>query len=225
MRKILLATVIALSLAGCGTPMLMNYIGDVENIKIPNLNQTVTANLGDNLLDQGYILTSDAIRVTAPVDIGSVFGYQIQPSIFPKTGEDDNYEYFLLNVGAGQIQVDALADAPSSITVRKSDKNICVSTVFGQKSCAEGAYTRTSITKVDVANYRQTLIYNGSTGDSVIRVGYREYSENMARPAFSNEITYDLSDSRIVGYMNARLEILDVSNTEINYRVLSYFED
>ena len=225
MRKIASIALTTVTLVGCGTPMLMNYTGHMEMVRVPDLNQTVTANLGDNLLDQGVMLTSDAIRVTSPIDIGTLFGYQIQPNIFPKIGEDASFEYFLLDVGAGQIQVDALADAPSSITIRKADQNICVSTVYGQKSCAEGAYTRTSVTKVDSSNFRQTLIYNGSTGGSIIRVGYREYSENMARSAFSNEITYDLSESKIVGYMNARLEIVNVSNTDITYRVLSYFQE
>lgn len=72
-------------------------------------------------------------------------------------------------------------------------------------------------------HFQQTLIYSGKIGNR-ITIGYRESSGSMARPAFSNDVSYDLSESRIVGYKGARLEVIDATNTEITYKVLNGFK-
>ena len=71
-------------------------------------------------------------------------------------------------------------------------------------------------------SFQQTLIYSGRVGDK-INVGYREFSNSMARPAFNNDVEYDLSESRIIGYKGARLEIIKATNESIKYRVLNNF--
>ena len=48
-------------------------------------------------------------------------------------------------------------------------------------------------------------------------------SANMARPAFSNAVEYDLSASTLIGYQDAQLEIVEATNTSITYRVLRNF--
>ena len=69
---------------------------------------------------------------------------------------------------------------------------------------------------------QRTLIYSGKSG-SKINVGYREFSGNMARPAFSNNVEYDLSESNQIGYKGALLEIIEATNRFITYKVLSNF--
>jgi hypothetical protein len=50
---------------------------------------------------------------------------------------------------------------------------------------------------------------------------YREFKDNLARPAFTQELKYDLSQNRIIGYKGARFEVVDAGNTMITYKVLS----
>lgn len=70
----------------------------------------------------------------------------------------------------------------------------------------------------------QRLIYLGSTGD-VLRVGYREETSagtafNMyARPAFSNELTYDTSKSKTVRYEDFALEVKEFDSSHVTYEV------
>jgi hypothetical protein len=56
-----------------------------------------------------------------------------------------------------------------------------------------------------------------------IKFAYREFNNNVARPAFSNEVEYDLTVSREIGYKGARLEVINSSNTDITYKVLQGF--
>ena len=69
--------------------------------------------------------------------------------------------------------------------------------------------------------FKQELIYLGRSGDE-LSFKYREYSGNLARPAFSADLTYDLSKSQTIGYRGARIEVIDAGNQQIRYRVKSH---
>jgi hypothetical protein len=58
-----------------------------------------------------------------------------------------------------------------------------------------------------------------------INIGYREFSNNSARPAFNNEVEYDLSESKRIGYKGAQIEVLEADNSSITYEVLRNFPD
>lgn len=70
--------------------------------------------------------------------------------------------------------------------------------------------------------FQQELLYNGKIGNRVA-LGYREFSGDLARPAFSNEVSYDLSESTTLGYKGARIEVIKATNTEITYKLVSGF--
>jgi len=72
-------------------------------------------------------------------------------------------------------------------------------------------------------DFKRELAYNGKSGNTVFII-YREFSDNMARPAFTTEIKYDLSDTKIIGYKNARFEVIDATNMAIRYKVLKHLK-
>ena len=45
----------------------------------------------------------------------------------------------------------------------------------------------------------------------------------MARPAFNQDLQYDLNDSNIVGFKGLRIEVIKATNTSIEYKILSSF--
>jgi hypothetical protein len=63
------------------------------------------------------------------------------------------------------------------------------------------------------------LIYSGKAG-TVIKVVYREFSNDLARPAFSQELQYDLNESKIVKFRKTTIEVIQATNQEITYKVL-----
>lgn len=66
-------------------------------------------------------------------------------------------------------------------------------------------------------SFSQELLYNGRNKDS-IKLLYREFQNDMARPAFSQELTYEV-DAKIVGFRNARIEVIEATNTYIKYKI------
>ena len=71
-------------------------------------------------------------------------------------------------------------------------------------------------------SFEQQLIYNGRV-DNNLRFVYREFSNDMARSAFTQEVQYDLEESNIIGFKSVRLEVIEATNSKIKYRVLMPF--
>ena len=67
--------------------------------------------------------------------------------------------------------------------------------------------------------YKRELVYSGVSKGTVSLL-YREFVNDMARPAFSEELHYDLSDGNEIGYKGGRFKILKANNTGITYEVL-----
>ena len=76
--------------------------------------------------------------------------------------------------------------------------------------------------KASQDSFQQTLLYSGRVGNK-INVSYREFSSSMARPAFNNDVEYDLDDSNIIGYKGALIEVLDADNQSITYKLIKNF--
>jgi hypothetical protein len=70
------------------------------------------------------------------------------------------------------------------------------------------------------------ILYQG-VGAGVLRLTYREYTgEDMARPAFTQEVTYDMAKDgpTEVLFKGAHITILSAGNTEVRYRVATPFK-
>ncbi len=106
--------------------------------------------------------------------------------------------------------------------MRKADGQICLDE---SKVCARVDYTLgKQLSAQSLDSFQQTLLYNGKIGDR-ITLGYREFANGTARPAFSNNVDYDLSESKVVGYKGVKLEIINATNTEVTYKLLSGFSN
>ena len=46
----------------------------------------------------------------------------------------------------------------------------------------------------------------------------------MARQAFNVEVEYDLSESNMISYKNATIEIISATNQKVVYKVLKHFK-
>lgn len=71
--------------------------------------------------------------------------------------------------------------------------------------------------------FRRELIYSGISG-STVTLSYREFSRDFARPAFTQDLKYDLSQGTTIGYKGARFEVIKADNVSLRYRVLAHLE-
>ncbi len=220
MKALLITWTIAL--AGCATADF-NYLPKTTNISEPSLDSVNQSFVGDSMLRQGKYSEHEAILVENKVDIG--ISYDIYPGIFLKKGENQTTETFLPtgNEDSGIIKKSALSDPWKALIAYKNTNKLCVLTAYNITRCKENAdFNRIKKPSISKDSFQQTLIYSGKIKEK-INISYREFSNNLARPAFNNEVEYDLSESKIIGYKGAKIEVIEATNQYIKYRVLSNF--
>lgn len=210
-------------LVGCATPVY-NYRPVSTEISEPPLNVVSIAQVGDILVRQGTYFEKDAILLLDAVPVGLLSPYTLARGHYVKQGEDAETEFYLpSNKDGGRIEKSLLADPPKIVQAYKAIQKLCVVTIFNVAACKSDAqFSRVKQQSESVDSFQQALIYSGRVGNK-IRIGYREFSSNLARPAFNNEAEYDLTDSKTIGYKNAKIEILEATNESIKYRVLRNF--
>ncbi|GKX56011.1 hypothetical protein SOASR030_21230 [Leminorella grimontii] len=222
MKKIVFGCLVSVLLTGCTSPTY-NYVPKTEFVSKPSVGSVNTAFVGDELVRQGTVSQYEGIKVTALAKIG--MAYSIMPGFLAKRGEDENSEFYLPTGGADSAIIDKsfLADPWQAVMVKKDTKTLCVITAFNISTCADNMpFEKISLSVSSDSSFQQTLLYNGRVGNK-INIGYRELSNNMARPAFNNDVEYDLSASRLIGYKGARLEVIEATNQSITYKLLGNF--
>ena len=223
MKNFLILASAVLVLAGCTSPKY-NYVPKIENYSEPAVGSVNTASVGDSLIKQGVSQVVEGLKVTAPAKVS--WGYTITPGLLKKVGEDNIADFYYPTGGVDSANVDkaVLADMWQGIMVKKTDRALCVITIFGVTSCETNMpIEKTKLNISGDSSFQQALLYNGRVGDK-INIGYREFSSNMARPAFNNDVEYDLSESKLIGYKGAQFEVIEASNQSIKYRLISNFK-
>ncbi len=68
-------------------------------------------------------------------------------------------------------------------------------------------------------DYAAELIYSGISQDT-LRIVYREYVNDLARPAFYQELTYNLHESKPIKFKSITLEIIEATNSALTLTVI-----
>lgn len=210
-------------LSGCAAPRA-NYAPMSQAISEPPLNSINTISIGDIMVRQGEYTEHDAIFVSHPINAGA---YTIQPGNYLKTGEESGAEFYYPGGSEpGRVDKSMFADNWSSVIIKNhGSPQICVLTVYGTSitTCNDGSnFQRRKVSSLQRDSFQQTLIYSGKIGNKV-NVAYREFSNSLARPAFNNNVEYDISESKIVGYKGAQFEIIEATNQHIKFRLIKNF--
>lgn len=186
------------ALSGCAARRQL----PAEAVTFPAVGSVSTRNVGDALISHGYARLIPKLIIAETEKIGAV---TVPKGTYYFNAENSDRIKFLL----GNLE----------LYLYKDSKKICVD----KGKCSDMTYTIENSLGVHEKNqFQQTLLYNGKIGNR-ITLGYREFSGDIARPAFSNEVSYDLAESAVLGYKGARIEVIKATNTEITYKVVSGF--
>lgn len=226
MKKLLSLIILLIYFIGCATPKY-NYVPLITKISKPALGSPAKVYVGEDMLQQAKYFLHDAIFLPEDIQMGHPKTYVLKKGYYLKKGEDEYSEYYLPSSDAdgGKIIATRFAYPPEIIQIIKSNNKCCVVTIFRGRVCINNPkFDKKKKSVTDNDSFQQTLIYNGKIGNK-INIAYREYSEDFIRPAFSNNVEYDLSESNIIGYKEAKIEIFKTTNEYIEYKVLRNFND
>ena len=188
------------------------------------LNVILNREIGDKLLMAGEEEYQEGIKLVECPSFklnSTTFLYR-KGDIIPLSGSKNNWNLYYNTKYA-------LTGDYQGIAIDKKNKNIIMPFFY---SFARGGMVTKKVEelKIEPATYvadckscfRQEFIFNGKSGSN-LKFIYREYINDMARPAFNQELQYDLNESKIVGFKGVRIEIINVTNTNIEYKILSSF--
>lgn len=82
----------------------------------------------------------------------------------------------------------------------------------------------TEFVQTGAVSFRVEFIYTGYA-NGVLSATYREFRDDMARPAFTQELKYDISQDKTIGFKGARIQVLSAGNVSIKYIVQRGFDD
>jgi len=78
--------------------------------------------------------------------------------------------------------------------------------------------------KVEVVSskniFEGVLVYSG-IDKNTIKVFYKEFNDDLKKPVFTQELTYDISKEKIIRYKNIKIEIISADSQDLVYKVLS----
>jgi hypothetical protein len=224
--------------AGCSTKLDKLERVQAQRLKIlsPDLNKSVVSELGDTLVDQGYSSTRTAINVLQDSNADYVaWNIFLGKGLYAGMLKDKKYIYYFpvdaeVRLSSWSVS-DGFADGHEvGIAVPADTSEVYLLpwvNLTGSPEIAkfrEGSpqYELTGATETQTASFRQQIIYNGRVGNN-LKFIYREFSNNQARAPFTQEVQYDLTESSTIGFKGVRIEVIEASNTQLEYKVLSHF--
>ncbi len=230
MFKVVVAATLALGLTACASTQAV--VARTDIINRPPLNDVARAELGDTIVEKGKITTYDGLQLQNEITWGDGFvlkKFTISPGKLRARQRDTTYTYFYSDKMTSYDALLGTSPYPAGgLCTKNADptyiRAFIVTGACQWKGKEAPQVVPTRVTDVDAPNFRQELIYNGRSGETV-KFLYREFSGDYARPPFSQDVQYDLKDGNMIGFKGARIEIVEASNTRLSYRVLSSFPD
>lgn len=220
MKKIIFGIFVSVMLTGCVAPSYNATSKITEMTSRPNIGEVVTVGVGEQMLYQGNASEDEVLDIANPIKVNL---YSLPAGQYAKTGSNEKGDYFSPITKTGALVGKSFFADPLQVLMVSKENKLCAVTVFNASSCSKDAEFKVKkVTSLRDNTFQQTLIYSGKIGNK-INVGYREFSGSLARPAFNNDVEYDLSESKQIGYKGALLEILDANNQNIKYKVLRNF--
>jgi hypothetical protein len=184
---------------------------------IPKVGQVCTVYVGEPLFREGTLQTQDAIILKE--DQGTQGWTAFHPAgIYKKIAIADEYVLYQYS----ELESNGWTDVfPQIIEDRKGDVQLKINT--GYKLLGKDDYDKKTITVDSPDSFEQTILFTGTNG-SVVMFSYREFTNNVARPAFTIDLSFDTKIDNLVRIKGAQLEIIKYDNQSITYKLLSGFK-
>lgn len=219
-------------LAGCASAPVV--VPEIRHVDKPALNSEATAELGETLVEKEKAYVFDGLELRERItDNGIAREYIIEPGqmkLIRRNADGSSvYEpspgtYYVNDKTFGRRAVPR-----NGYVVKKADGTLELQGYYdltgpGRISPPNPQHRVAKLVDVQRPSFRQELIYGGRVGDQ-IKVTYREFSGDFARPGFSQDVQYDLASEKVIGFKGVRIEVISATNTKLVYRVLKSFPD
>lgn len=194
-------------------------------ITTPDVGEEAEVEVGQTMLAVEPLELLPAIRLKTKVTGKSSFRIVVSPGVLPLKGRSADGDFYqqepraeLYTFGLAQPDANGGVFIPSGggnpqlYWEADPSKALMVDTQGVE-------FERTTARQKSDRPLRRELVYSG-VSKGVVQILYREFLGDLARPAFSQELTYDLTDGDELGYRGARLKVIKATNTSIRFKVM-----
>lgn len=242
MRSLFLIIGLAV-LAGCSSSPIVPYEQtDTQEEQYPDPGLVVTKSLGDVLVRKGQIDVRKSLNITHQVQFNKGDGESsiwtcaltVEPELIFIRGSYETEKVQAECYGSINFRR-TLADGSTNFNCPGAPLvagDICLQedgTIFlaflGNRIDLEQDFEYLEFEEEASSgpnNYLEELVFNGLEGDKVVFV-YKEYDGHATKPIYFQEFSSSLADDSIIEFKNLKLEVVEATDTEITYRLVSQF--
>lgn len=200
----------------------MGGVAEAQNVRLimtPETAVETTAATGGDLFTYARMYTIDGAKLDAPAKAGDWLMQQtydagtvlIPVSSKAKFKACAPYENTLS--ANGPCFLDDDGDG-------RFDRQAKDETTMALKLKPPAPYTKQPVSVIGKDSFRYTILYQGATGDTV-RFSYREFKDDLARPAFTEELTIPREPfPQMAMLKNVQVEILGITGMGLKYRIV-----
>lgn len=215
----LAAACVLMLLAGCATNAVTIMPMQQKGFyKSPEQNTRVKVSVGDVLYEESDTVEQQIAMVLQPIQVRAMV-----------TGNVINNKLVLSNVNGRQLYCgtamfsDSRLQSICLIDTNNSnafDKILWVNTLGDGEETLKQPAQYIPNKKEIISGYRQELIYQGRVGNSISLL-YREYSGDLARPAYSQTVTYEVNTSAETkaSFRGLNITIYGANNSGVEFSV------
>ncbi|WP_126775138.1 hypothetical protein [Pseudidiomarina sediminum] len=231
----------ALLLVGCastGEKIVIDrnsqYLTSNQQQNNPAISKVSSISPGDPVLESFDVTVRPAIELKEAVKFdgtynGFVNSYEISPSVLPLVGQNRTGRFFgadnkvrqKVSASNTDIFVDGGIFVPNNPDMQHGLFIDNYSTALELLPFVP-TYSFTDIETTERGDFRQEFIFTGRAG-TLVNFEYREYIGGLARPAFTQSVSFDIKDDKLIGFKGAMFEVIDVSNASLTYKVMKHF--
>ena len=200
----------------------------------PAIGEIKTVEVGESLVWKDKQTTIPAIDIEQAIEhpaenIGLNFTITLLPGRYVERGKDAFGKFYEGKKGNLLADGQPVNRAEAGIYIANSDPKkteiyVLPADLRPLSYSRDGIpFTRALHQERNELSLKKELVYTG-VSKNVVSILYREFKDDIARPAFSQEIKYDLSEGKIVGYRGARFEIIKATNQGLTYKTLKQLD-
>ncbi len=211
-----------------------------RTIDYPEVGVEIEVEIGEAITSRALVTRKPALEITQPIAAKvSIFPFSY-PVTFPVSEGLPLYAltetgkiYFKRGIGTvGNFSGSSLPPFPAIFV--PNDKNASIEfclpsvTVGNYAQCdvnpsisAEKVLKLTNINELSEESFKRELLYLGGDANS-IQLGYREFKNDFARAAFNQDLKYDISSDKVVGFKGSRFEIQKATNVGLRVKVIKH---
>lgn len=240
MKKIILFSIIGIYvilLQGCSSSKSSftyynpNKKSTLEEFTIPKLNEVNTIEIGLNMYKKMKRFEQNTYTVSLLEPIPKIstmatgkFGIDnpIELGLLKKE-EENNWNVACTRKGNYHSYEVCLYDVDNDYKFDKAGATMNGLYTDLNKKIAYKIENTEPIYKED--SFKYEVLYQGKKGNT-IKISFREFKDNVARPAFTQDIEYKLNKdgSTTIGFKGLRVNVIKATTFDITYKVIKDYE-